>query len=750
MFYHLGLWAYRFRWAVILVWSIALAVGVYYGPRVGSVLQPGGFSNPNSEGSHAIRLLHDELGASLSSLTIVFSSDTLRVEDPLFQADMERVIAAVSSHPLVTAAFTAKNAANPRMIAPDGHTTFAVIGLDATIAEAQRALPQIKALVPASPLKVLVTGGPAAYADVELVSHLDLQRAEQFSFPLALGALVLVFGGVIAGAIPVLIGGSSVLVALTLIYFLAHAVEMSIFVQNITTMLGLGISIDYALLMVSRFREERSDGDIQEAIGRTMATAGKAVFYSGLTVLLGLWGLLSFNYMMLRSLGIGGALVVVLAVTGALTLAPALFGVLGGRIDALTLFKGPGTAGEGLFWRRVAALVGRHPLLVFLVVMGVLLSLGAPFLRVRMGAPDVTILPPYVESRQGFDLLRGKFGAGEIAPILVVAEASDSIFSRDNVATLYDFARALERLPGVVRVESMVTLDPMITKGQYQLLYEQPNRITDPALQRGLARLGGGRVALISVVTNLNPVAPEAQALVQYIRSQPPGAGLKIYVGGAAAELMDVVSDLYTSFPRALALIVLTTYLALTVLFRSVILPAKAILMDMLSILASYGALVVIFQDGAFHGILGFTPEGYVDATVPIVMFCVLFGLSMDYEVFMLTRIKESYDTLKDNAAAVSHGLEHTGRIVTSAALIIVIVAGSFSFADILVIKALGIGIAIAILLDATLVRGLLVPATMLLLGKWNWWSPRWLPGSLFAESRGASIKCKKEKESEQ
>ena len=729
MFYHLGLWAYHFRWAVILVWSIALAVGVYYGPRVSSVLQPGGFSNPSSEGSHAIRLLHDELGASLSSLTIVFSSDTLRVEDPVFQADMERVLTAVSSHPLVTAAFTAKNAANPRMIAADGHTTFAIIGLDAPIAEAQRALPQIKALVPSSPLRVLVTGGPAAYADVELVSHLDLQRAEQFSFPLALGALVLVFGGVIAGAVPVLIGGSSVLVALTLIYFLAHTMEMSIFVQNITTMLGLGISIDYALLMVSRFREERSDGDVREAIGRTMATAGKAVFYSGLTVLLGLLGLLSFNYMMLRSLGMGGALVVVLAVTGALTLAPALFGVLGSQIDALTLFKGPGMVREGAFWRSVATLVSRHPLLVFLVVMGVLLSLGAPFLRVRMGAPDVTILPPYVESRQGFDLLRGKFGAGEIAPILVVAEASDSIFSREHVATLYDFARALERLPGVVRVESMVTLDPMITKGQYQLLYEHPDRITDPALQRGLARLGGGRVALISVVTNLSPVTPEAQALVRYIRSLPPGGGLTSYVGGAAAELMDVVSDLYTSFPRALALIVLTTYLALTVLFRSVILPAKAILMDMLSILASYGALVVIFQDGAFHDMLGFTPEGYVDATVPIVMFCVLFGLSMDYEVFMLTRIKESYDTLKDNAAAVSHGLEHTGRIVTSAALIIVIVAGSFAFADILVIKALGIGIAIAILLDATLVRGLLVPATMHLLGKWNWWSPRRLRG---------------------
>lgn len=727
MFYHLGLFACRYRWAIIAAWAFALAFGLSLAPRVGSVLQAGGFSNARSEGSQGVGLLHQELGTSLSALTVVFTSTHLAAQDPQFLREMERVLDSLRNHPKVSEIYTYADTGNPHLIAPSGHTTYAVVGLDAPIAPAQRLLPELKALLPASSLQVFVTGGPAAYADVELVSHRDLQRAEQVSFPLALVALVLVFGGVVAGGIPILVGGISVLVTLALVFLLAQVTDMSIFVQNIATMLGLGISIDYALLMVSRFREELPGAALEQAIARTMATAGKAVFFSGVTVLLGLLGLLTFDYMMLRSLGAGGALVVVVSVAGALTLAPALLSVLGHRVNSLTVLRAGGPASGNGLWHRVAGLVAKRPLAVFLGVLALLLLLGLPFLRVRMGAPDITILPRDVESRQGFDLLRQEFGAGEVAPIFVVVEAQDSIFRQEHVGSLYDFSRALEALPGVVRVESLVNLDLAITRGQYQLLYAEPGRISDPTVLRSLKRLAGGRVASFSVVTEHGPVSQEAKALVQRIRGLSAGPGLKTYVGGAAAELMDIVGDLYTAFPRALALIVVTTYLALMVLFRSVVLPAKAVLMDTFSILASYGALVLIFQDGLLHGFLGFTPEGFVDATVPIVMFCVLFGLSMDYEVFMLSRIKESYDSLGDNRAAIAVGLERTGRIVTSAALIIVVVAGSFAFADIIVIKALGIGMSLAIFLDATVVRGLLVPSTMHLLGKWNWWSPRWL-----------------------
>jgi RND superfamily putative drug exporter len=388
---------------------------------------------------------------------------------------------------------------------------------------------------------------------------------------------------------------------------------------------------------------------------------------------------------------------------------------------------GVGTGAAGGWWYGVAQLVRRWPALVFAAVLAVLVGLGAPFLRVRLGAPDVTILPAHVESRQGFDLLRREFGAGEIAPNFVVVEADGPTLASERVGALYDYVRALERLPGVVRTESIVSLDAAIGKAQYQALYSRPEAIADPAVRAQLDLLAKGRVAVVSVVSRYNPVVDEARQLVRDIRATPPGPGLRAYVGGAAAELMDVVADLYTVFPRTLLVIVITTYLALLALFRSVVLPAKAVLMDTLSILASYGALVLIFQDGAFSGLLGFRSEGYVDATVPIVMFCVLFGLSMDYEVFMLSRIKEVHDRLGDNAAAVAEGLQRTGGVITSAALIIVIVAGSFAFAGIIVVKALGIGMALAILIDATVVRTLLAPATMHLLGRANWWAPRWL-----------------------
>lgn len=719
---------------VLAVWAIVSLVALPFAPRVADALQPGGFSNSRTEGARGLQLLHQELGVSLSSVTIVFSHPEKRVTDPDYAAEADRVLKSLASLPQAADVVGFTTTGNARFVSKDGRTTYAGIGLNATTAEAQRLMPALRERLPQTWLQVWITGGPAAYADIELVSQHDLARSESISLPLALLSLLVVFGGVVAAGVPLLIGGVAVLLTLGLVFVIGQFTEMSIFVQNLATMLGLGISIDYALLMVSRFREELRSRDVAEAVARTMDTAGRAVFFSGVTVFLGLAGLLLFDYVMLRSIGIGGCLVVAMSVLASLTLLPAVLAVLGHRVDAwpLPVFRGlarthqGGDPANGL-WAALARLVNRRPLVVFLLVLAVLTSLGAPFLRVRMGAPDVTVLPPHVESRQGFDILRREFGAGEIAPNFVVVESDGPVLAPERVGALYDYARALEQLPGVVRTESIVSLDSGIGKAQYQFLYSRPESITDPAVKAQLELLARGKVALVSVVSGYNPVSAEAAALVRAIRTVSPGPGLKAYVGGAPAELMDVVSDLYTVFPQTLLLIVVSTYLALLVLFRSVVLPAKAVLMNTLSILASYGALVLIFQDGNLAGLLNFTPEGFVDATVPIIMFSVLFGLSMDYEVFMLSRVKEAYDRTGDNAAAVAEGLQRTGGIITSAALIIVIVAGSFAFADIIVVKALGIGMALAIFLDATVVRGMLVPSTMHLLGRANWWAPGWL-----------------------
>jgi len=721
---------------VVALWAIACLAAIPFAPRVADALQPGGFSNARTEGARGLQLLHQELGVSLSSVTIVFSHPDKRVTDADYAGEVERVLRSLAALPQAGNVVGFTTTGNARFVSADGRTTYAGIGLNATTAEAQRLLPALRERLPDTWLQVWITGGPAAYADIELVSQHDLARSETISLPLALLSLLVVFGGVVAAGVPLVVGGVAVLLTLGLVFLLGQVTEMSIFVQNLATMLGLGISIDYALLMVSRFREELAAHDVSEAVANTMDTAGRAVFFSGVTVFLGLAGLLLFDYVMLRSIGIGGCIVVAMSVLASLSLLPAVLAILGRRIDAwpLPLFRGlarrthqQGSASPTGLWHALAVLVNRQPLLVFLVVLAVLTSLGAPFLRVRMGAPDVTVLPAYVESRQGFDILRREFGAGEIAPNFVVVESDGPVLAADRIGALYDYARALEKLPGVVRTESIVSLDAGIGKAQYQFLYSRPEAITDPAVKVQLDLLARGRVALVSVVSGHNPVSAEAAALVRAIRSVAPGPGLKAYVGGAPAELMDVVADLYTVFPQTLLLIVVSTYLALLVLFRSVVLPAKAVLMNTLSILASYGALVLIFQEGNLAGLLNFTPEGFVDATVPIIMFSVLFGLSMDYEVFMLSRVKEAYDRTGDNAAAVAEGLQRTGGIITSAALIIVIVAGSFAFADIIVVKALGIGMALAIFLDATIVRGMLVPSTMHLLGRANWWAPAWL-----------------------
>jgi len=743
LYYSLGILVYRHRWRVVLAWLLVIAVSLPFAPRVGDVLEAGGFSTSGSEGSRAVRLLQEKLGFPLTTVTVLFSSPDLTVDSTVFQSEMVSIVSSLEGFPHVSQVITYQSAGNRRLISEDGHTTYAIIGFDVTTAEVQRLVPELQALVHSDRLSVWLTGAPAAYADIELVSHRDLERAERLSFPLALVALVLVFGTIVSGLMPVVIGGTSVIAALAIIFVLAHYMEMSIFVLNVTTLLGLGIGIDYSLVMVSRFREELYQHSIEESVARTVASAGKAVLFSGITVFLGLMGLMVFQFLTLRSMGVGGAIVVITSVLAALTLLPAALGILGTKIDSFPvrwrfshpnpLPKGEGW-GEGSsdsikagVWSIIAKWVTTRPWPVFIATLLLLALLGSPFLRVRMGAPDITTLPSDVSSRQGYDILVDTFGIGQVAPIFVVMESSGSIFSRENVGAVYDFVKELEKKEGVVRVESMVSYGPDIGRGQYQLLYQDPGNIAFPDLRRSLSLMAGENVTVINVVTDYTPVSEEAKALAREIRSMAADGGMNIYVGGAAAELMDLVDELYSTFPKALLLILGTTYIALLILFGSVIIPLKAVIMDTLSILASYGALVLIFQDGHLSNLLRFDPAGYVDATVPIVMFCILFGLSMDYEVFMLSRIKEEYEATGDNTLSIGRGLERTGRIVTSAAMIILLVSGSFALADIIVIKALGIGIALAILLDATIVRALLVPATMQLLGDLNWWAPGFL-----------------------
>ncbi len=550
------------------------------------------------------------------------------------------------------------------------------------------------------------------------------------AFPLALIALVLVFGSLVSALTPIAVGGFSVVAILASIFLLGRATDLSIFVLNLATMLGLGLAVDYALFITSRFREELVRRPVPEAVAVTVATAGRAIFFSGLTVLIGLAGLIVFPFMFLRSVGVAGVVVVFFCVLAALTLLPAVLGLLGPRINALTLVRygeGGRAAGRGRgLWGRLALAVMARPWRFFLPALAGLVLLGSPFAHVRLSSPDASILPRSVPSRQGYDLLAREFGATGLEPVALAVRApgDGSIYAPANLDALYDLTRALAADPRVARVDAITTLDPRLTREQYHFLYRDPANIPDPFFARAALRYARGDTALVSVTLKAPAVSDEAKSLVRDLRATRPPGGLTLQATGTTAGVIDVVGAMYRDFPLALLGVVAATYLILLVLLRSVVLPLKAIAMNALSLLASYGALVWVFQDGHLSRLLGFAPLGFVEASLPIIMFCTLFGVSMDYEVFLLSRIREAWLETGDNAQSVALGLERSGRIITSAALIVVLVAGSFVTAQIVLIKALGLGVALAVLLDATIIRALLVPATMRLLGDWNWWLP--------------------------
>jgi len=744
-FERLGAFVHAHAKVVIGAWVLIVLCALPFAPQAPGALQAGGFDLPTLESARSRAALESELGAPPSALVLAISSSTLIPGTPQFEAAAQRAVAGVASAPHVVG--SRSHLIAPTQVNVEKKIVYDVILLDLKPDDSPAALEGIQAaLVEVEGIKVALAGGPSFYADIQIVSETDLQRSELISLPLAAIVLLLVFGSAVAAGLPLAVGGATVLVALAAIFGIAQATRMSIFVLNLTTLLGLGLGVDYSLLLVSRFREELGRGaKLGDAVQRTVATAGRAVFFSGVTVMLGLAGLALFDFAILRSIGIAGAITVAIAVASSVTLMPAILSLLGPRVNRLAIRRlGSGRVNERGPWARLARAVMRRPIAVALPTLALLIALGTPWLGVRFNAPDGSILPERVPSRQALDALTDAFGEGSFSPMTAAVRTDGPVTSAANIKLLYDWVQALQADPRVARVDSIVSIDPRLTLTQYQLLYSSSSSDSAAPPDRYAAQIlsftTAGDLTTVSITPTNGPNRPESRALVGELRAAHPGtigagtpsaitppAGLNALIGGGAAEIVDVVDTISGEFPRTAAVVILATLLILAVLLRSIVLPIKAVVMNTLSILASFGALVWIFQDGNLSALLGFAPLGFVETTIPVILFCVLFGLSMDYEVFLLTRMREIYDRTGDNTAAVAGGLERSGRIITSAALIVVVVAGSFVFAEIVLIKALGVGVAIAVALDATIVRALLVPATMRLFGKWNWWAPRWM-----------------------
>jgi putative drug exporter of the RND superfamily len=741
MFYHLGRIATRFRWLIVGLWMVAIAASLPFAPQVGQVLHPGGFVSPDAESERAINLLVQKLHLNLTVVQVIFTSQGTSLgsaDSPQFIQASQQALAKVRNWSEVSGIISFTD--NPRQISLDRRAAYVNVLFKPDPDTATKLLPELEHRLQSVPhIKTSIGGGPVFYEDIQAVSERDLRRAEFLAIPFAIIALLFVFRSVVAAILPALIGGGAVAVSLALIFALGHITTLSIFVLNITTLFGLGLGVDYSLFMVSRFREELSRGrSVEDAVAISVATAGRAVTFSGLTVSIGLAGLVFFRVTFLRSVGMAGVLVVILAVLAAITLLPAALAIIGNRINAFPVrlprlrrhaASQPRTSASVAddqhgFWYQLSQVVMRYPIQVFVPVFILLVALGLPFLGVRFSAPDASILPTDVPSRASFDLLAKRFNDRETTPILIAVQTPGNVLTAANVQNLYYYAQRIQADPRVARVDSIVSADPRFTLEQYKQMYAHPQLIADPYMLALLKSSVSANTTMFLVISKYGMLDQRSQALVQTIRNTQPGSGITTLVDGSTAGDMDYVTTLYTDFPIAVAIVAVTTYIVLLILFRSLLLPLKAILMNTLSILASYGALVVIFQNGFLHQFLNFTPLNFVEASGPILLFCSLFGLSMDYEVFLLSRIQEAFWQTGDNTRAVALGLQRSGAIITSAALIVVVVSSCFATADMILVKALGLGMAIAVIIDATLVRGLLVPSTMRLLGNLNWWLP--------------------------
>jgi RND superfamily putative drug exporter len=510
---------------------------------------------------------------------------------------------------------------------------------------------------------------------------------------------------------------------IAVIFGLSRLMPVTPYALNVTSLIGLGVAIDYSLFIVSRFREELAAGaEVERAVETAVATAGRAVAFSGLAVTIGLSGLVFYRGMFLDVIGIAAALVVLFAVLAALGPLPALLSLLGHRIDRWKLPR-LALTGREEHWRRLGDAVMRHPLLVLVPVLAVLVAAGTPFMHIRTANSDVTVLPDETEARRGYEALAKDFPFRDPNPIVLVAKFPGDPRTMSRMVAIGRLSASLLDMPEVARVDGPVPMELLVDRVRALSLLANPPKDPPKEMQLLLEKTTGASIAVIAVKTKHGPIAPETRALLAELRTIGRVGDGELLVTGRTAADADLFEYVKSRTPRTVALVLGATFIVLLVALRSIALPIKAAFMNVVSIAASFGALVWVFQDGHLAGVLGFSPRP-IEPVLPVLLFCLVFGLSMDYELLLLSRMQEEWRATADNRRAVIEGMAKTSQLITSAAAIMVVVFAAFAAARVVLIKAIGLGMALAVALDATVVRSLVVPATMRLLGDWNWWSP--------------------------
>ncbi|MFC4608151.1 MMPL family transporter [Streptomyces maoxianensis] len=694
MFEGLGRFIHR-RCKPLLIFTLLFAVlsGVY-GVGVFGDMKPGGFEDPKSESRRAALLAEKAFPQRAPDAVVVYRSDDKTVDDPSFQ---KAVVDKISSLPssVVTGSAHFWMTKMPEQVSRDRHATYVALNLhgsdDNTKEESYK---EVKDKLAVEGLETLRGGPvPTGHQAGEEIGK-DLGTAEGFSFPVLFVLLVIVFGGLAAASLPLLVGGLSILGSMAVLRVIAQFTDVSVFAMSLVTVLGLAVAIDYGLLIVSRYREELERGHTgADALSRTVATAGRTVVVSGITVAVALFGMTFFPFAFLKSMAYGGVAAVVLSVFFSLIALPAALAAMGPRVNALSLRRKKRAApasGEGP-WYRLAHGLMRRPVAVSVVTLGVLLALAAPFLRIEFGANDARQLPNSAEGRQVHNIMERDFDGDGIKSIDSLLTLARDAKSKEQGAELQAYADRLGKVPGA--------------KG---------------------AQITGveGTTARVSVKFDGVAVSTPSKNLVNKLREVPAPPGATAYFGGETAVFDDTLDALAETLPWMLLYIAIATYILLFLAFGSVLLPLKAIGMNLLSLSATFGILVWIFQDGHLADLLSFDPTGNIEPNMPIMLFALIFGLSMDYEVFLVSRIREQYDLLGEPTAAVATGLQSIGKLIVSAALLMCVPLAAMATSGVLTMTLFGVGMVIAILLDVFVVRILLVPAVMKLMGRAGWWAP--------------------------
>jgi RND superfamily putative drug exporter len=698
---------------VLIASLLLLMVAGVLGGGVIDRLTTAGFADPKSEAIQAREALAERYGQAESNLVVVVNATSGNVDDPQVAAAAADLLATIQNEEGISSAFSYWSAGNaPPLRGADGRQALILVSIagdeDAVGERAEELIPKLQ--IRNDIISTQITGTAEINRQFTTQIEKDLKTGELIALPVTLLLMIVVFGSLIAAGLPILIGVVSIIGTLFALYAISLATDVSVYALNLTTMMGLGLAIDYSLFIVSRYREELLHGHAPTvAVARTIHTAGRTVAFSAFTVAISLGALLVFPQAFLRSFAYAGVAVSVIAAAASVVILPAILALLGTRGNKLAMIQKRAKSVDNGMWHRVAMLVMKRPIIVATVVIALLVGLGLPFRNIQLGLGDDRSLPVDNPARIATDSLRNNFASNESGALEVVSVSTQAIDP-----TLVDqYARDLSTISGVGRVDALT--GTYVTGQLVAEPTEQSLRFSNEA-QQG---------TWFTVVPSIEPLSSEGEQLVRDIRDLE--SAIDTQVGGSAAQLVDLKESLSARLPWAVAWISIATFVLLFLMFGSILVPIKALLINALSLSATFGAMVWVFQEGNLSDALNFTADGSIVATMPILMFCVAFGLSMDYEVFLLSRIKEEYDASGDNTAAVAHGLEKTGRIVSAAAILISVVFVAFGLSGVSFIKMFGLGLALAVLMDAFVIRGTLVPAFMRLAGDANWWAPRWM-----------------------